>query len=302
MADALRQALAAISQNSLPHGINRLIVISDGIVQDQDATFKAISQIEAAGYAITTLGVSDEFDEEFLTKVADNSRGEYYYAADINEITQRLSQEMTTLEATTITDLYIAVRGLDGAVVQDIFLVRPAMTMFDEVHTEDGWLRARVGNVSSAAPVGVMVQVAPPLLPAGERAIVETLLTWNTLDQANAAVPGNDRSLITANFTDNPDTLAQTTTEVQDLVDRYAIYKYEREAQRAQDRGDLDTAREKLGAATRQLHKIGETDLAQEMEGQLAELGDEASNPSRVKRIKATTRRLGSTPMAETPL
>ena len=57
MADALRQALTALSQNSLTHGINRLLVISDGIVQDQDATLKAIGQIEAAGYAITTLGV-----------------------------------------------------------------------------------------------------------------------------------------------------------------------------------------------------------------------------------------------------
>ena len=302
MAEALKQAHNAIGQNSLAHGINRLIVISDGIVQDQDATLKSIAQIEAAGYSITTLGVSSDFDEEFLMQVADNSRGEYYYAADIAEITRLLSQEMTTLESTSVTDLYIAVRGLDGTVVQDIFLVRPAMTMFDEVHTEDGWLRARVGDVSSAAPVGIMVQIAPPLLPAGERSIVETLLTWNSLDQENASVPGNDRSLVTANFTDNPDALAAINNEVEDLVSRYSVYKYEREAQRAQDRGDLDTAREKLGAATRQLHKIGETALAQEMEGQLAELGNETANPSRVKRIKATTRRLGSVSMDENAL
>ena len=184
--------------------------------------------------------------------------------------------------------------------VQDIFLVRPAMTMFDEIHTEDGWLRAKIGDVSSAAPVGVMVQVAPPLLPAGERAIAETLLTWNSLDSSNAALPGNDRSLITADFTDDPQALSQTNSEVQDLVDRYTVYKYEREAQRAQDKGDLETAREKLGAATRQLRSIGENELAQEMEGQLADLGDETTNPSRVKRIKATTRRLGSTPLADT--
>lgn len=302
MADALKQALSAISQNSLPHGINRLIVVSDGIVQDKEAALKSIAQIEAAGYSITTLGVSNDFDEEFLMKVADNSRGEYYYAADIAEITRLLSQEMATLETTSVTDLYIAVRGLDGAVVQDLFLVRPAMTMFDEVHTEDGWLRARVGDVSSAAPVGIMVQIAPPLLPAGERPIVETLLTWNSLDQNSASVPGNDRSLVTANFTDDPDALTAKNSEVQDLVDRYSVYKYEREAQRAQDRGDLETAREKLGAATRQLHKIGETALAQEMEGQLAELGDQAANPSRVKRIKATTRRLGSVPPSENAL
>jgi len=231
--------------------------------------------------------------------VADNSRGEYYYAADSVEITQRLSQEMTTLQTTIITDLYIAVRGLEGAVVQDIFLVRPAMTMFDEVHTEDGWLRAHVGDVSSAIPTGVIIQAAPPILPAGEHAIIEVLLTWTDPNGTLGGSAGNTRALIAARFTDDAALLNQTDPEVQDLVDRYAVYKYEREAQRAQERGDLETAREKLGAATRQLHKIGEDQLAEEMEGQLAGLGG-AADPSRIKRIKATTRRLASPPLAET--
>ena len=299
MAEALRQASTSLSQNVLSHGVNRLIVLSDGIVQDAEATLRVISEIQAHGYAITTIGLGEEFDEEFLTRVADNSRGEYYYAADSVEITQRLSQEMTTLQTTTITDLYIAVRGLEGAVVQDIFLVRPAMTMFDEVHTEDGWLRAHVGDVSSAIPTGVIIQAAPPILPEGEHAIIEVLLTWTDPNGTLGGSAGNTRALIAARFTDDAALLNQTDPEVQDLVDRYAVYKYEREAQRAQERGDLETAREKLGAATRQLHKIGEDQLAEEMEGQLAGL-DGAANPSRIKRIKATTRRLASPPLAET--
>lgn len=296
MAEALRQAYTSLSQNVLSHGVNRLIVLSDGIVQDRDATLQAIGEIQAHGYAITTIGLGEEFDEEFLTRVADNSRGEYYYAADSAEITQRLSQEMTTLQTTTVTDLYIAVRGLEGAVVQDLFLVRPAMTMFDEVHTEDGWLRARVGDVSTATPASVIIQVAPPILPSGEHAIVEALLTWTDPNGLIAGNAGNARSVITAQFTDDLALLNQANAEVQDLANRYAVYRYEREAQRAQERGDLDTAREKLGAATRQLHKIGEEQLAEEMEGQIAGLGN-AANPSRVKRIKATTRRLASNPM-----
>ena len=299
MAEALRQASTSLSQNVLPHGVNRLIVISDGIVQDAEATLRAIGDLQSHGYAVTTIGLGEEFDEEFLTRVADNSRGEYYYAADSAEITQRLSQEMTTLQTTTVTDLYIAVRGLEGAVVQDLFSVRPAMTMFDEVHTEEGWLRARVGDVSSATPAGIIVQVAPPILPGGEHAVIEVLLTWTDPNGSPSSNAGNARAMIVAQFTDDPALLFQSDPEVQDLVDRYAVYKYEREAQRAQERGDLDTAREKLGAATRQLHKIGEDGLAAEMEGQIAGLGD-ASNPSRVKRIKATTRRLASIPTTET--
>ena len=299
MAEALRQAYSSLSQNVLSHGVNRLIVLSDGIVQDAENTLRAIDEIQSHGYAITTIGLGEEFDEEFLTRVADNSRGEYYYAADSTEITQRLSQEMTTLQTTTVTDLYIAVRGMEGAVVQDLFLVRPAMTMFDEVHTEDGWLRAHVGDVSSVAPAGIIVQVAPPILPAGKHGIIEVRLTWTDPSRPIAANAGYLDSLITAQFTDDREMLNTTDPEVQDLVDRYAVYKYEREAQRAQEKGDLDTAREKLGAATRQLHKIGEDQLAGEMEGQIAGLGD-AANPSRIKRIKATTRRLASPPFADT--
>ena len=298
MAEALRQAYTSLSQNVLSRGVNRLIVLSDGIVQDREAVLLAINEIQTQGYAITTIGLGEEFDEEFLTRAADNSRGEYYYAADSAEITQRLSQEMSTLQTTTVTDLYIAVRGMEGAVVQDLFLVRPAMTMFDEVHTEDGWLRARIGEVSGATPAGVIIQVAPPILPGGEHAILETLLTWSDPSGLGAGNAGNARSIITAQFTDDPALLNQSDAEVQDLVDRYAVYKYEREAQRAQERGDLDTAREKLGAATRQLHKIGEEQLAEEMEGQIAGLGY-APNASQVKRIKATTRRLASPPSAE---
>lgn len=200
MAEALRQGLQTISQNPLLHGINRLVVISDGIVQDQSATLAAIDEIQTHGYAITTIGVGDEFDEEFLTRVADNSRGEYYYAADMSEITARLDQEMSTLETTTITDLYIAVRGLEGSVIQDIYLVRPAMTMFDEIYTEEGWWRAHIGDVASVTPASVMIRAAPPLLPEGTHPIIEALLTWTNPIGATGAAPGNDQAVIMANF------------------------------------------------------------------------------------------------------
>jgi len=294
MADALRQASASLGQHLLSPGVNRLIVISDGIVQDQDATLSAIEEIQSRGLSITTVGVGDEFDEEFLMRVADNSRGEYHYAADITELTGRLEAEMSTLQTTTLTDLYIAVRGLEGAVVQDLFLVQPAMTLFDEIYTEEGWLRARVGDVSSLSPASIVIQAAPPVLDAGEHVIIEALLTW-TNPGANASdTSGYDRTPITAIFTPDETLLGMRNEHVQDLVDRFGIYKYEREAQRAQSRGDLDTAREKLGAATRQLHQIGEEQLAQEMEEQMAALGEAVADPSRAKRIKATTRRLAS--------
>ncbi|MDQ2686955.1 MAG: VWA domain-containing protein [Armatimonadota bacterium] len=294
MAESLRQAADYLQQNTLGSGISRLILISDGIVQDPDATLANITTIQSNGFAIATIGVGDDFDEEFLTQVADNSRGEYRYAADIAEITDCLHQEMTTLEAISVTDCYIAVRGLDGTVIQELYQIRPSMSLFDEVFTEGEWLRARIGDVSGAAPSAVLVQLAPPLLPPGRHDIAEVQLTWfDTGARTNA---GTESVMLPVTTTDDATEYSQTDPNVTDLVDRFNVYKYEREAQRAAERGDLERAREKLGAATRQLHQIGEEALAADMEQQIASLGQSGADPTRAKRIKATTRRLGSTP------
>lgn len=295
MAEAVRTAGGYLKQNMQPQGINRMILISDGIVQDGPETLAAIGEVQDQRLAITTVGVGEEFDEEFLIQVSDRSRGEYHYAPTTAEITACLEREMTALQLTTVTDLYVAARGLDGAVVQEMFLVRPSMSLFDEIHTEENWQRARVGDVSGAAPAGVLVQIAPSPQSEGAHAVAEVHLTWTNADAPAGAVQETEQLQIVATFSDNPSELSQTNPEVADLVDRFSIYKYEREAQRAQERGDFATAREKLGAATRELHKIGETGLAQDMEGQMAALDDPAADLSRVKRIKATTRRLGAT-------
>lgn len=291
MADGLRTSGAALREQIGSGGINRLIIISDGIVQDAEASLAAVSEIQDGGYSLTTIGVGDEFDEEFLTQVADNSRGEYRYAPDIAEINDCLRQEVTMLQSTTITDLYVALRGLGGAVVQDLSLVRPAMNLFDEVYTEESWTRARIGSVSTVSPVSVLVQIAPASLPPGDQPLGEALFTWSTAGQAGGALSGNEKAALTVHVAPGA---AQINPQVADIVDRYTIYKYEREAQRAQERGDMDKAREKLGAATRELHKIGEGALAAEMEQQIASLGSTGTDPTRLKRIKATTRRLVS--------
>ncbi len=73
MAQSLLDAREALTNNTLPGGVNRLIVISDGIVQDADETLVNMAAIQEEGFAITTIGVGEEFDEEFLMRAADNS-------------------------------------------------------------------------------------------------------------------------------------------------------------------------------------------------------------------------------------
>jgi Ca-activated chloride channel family protein len=290
MAQSLQTAHSLVQKHASQGSINRIIVLSDGIVQDKRETLEAIESIERDGVAITTIGVGDEFDEEFLMRVADSSRGAYYYAADIHEITQRLMEELSSIQSTAFQDVHIAAQGLSGAVVQDVYMVRPSMTIFEEMEIDGGWLRARVGDLPGDVATALLVQIAPAIQPAGDHQVVDARLSWKSAEDGTAQT---QTASVDVTFSDDPTLLAQRNAEVQDLVDRFSIYKYEREAQRAQEKGDIEQAKEKLGAATRQLLKLGEDSLAHDLEQQIADLGNVTQDPSRVKRIKATTRKLG---------
>lgn len=295
MADAITQAGEYLARNTSPYSVNRLIVITDGIVQDPAEALRRVADVQERGYAITTVGIGEEFDEEFLISIADNSRGEYHYAADTTELVECLQKEVMSLQSVSVTDMYMAVRGLEGAMVKEAFLVRPSMTLFDEIYTEDDWIRARIGDVSSAAPVGVLVQFIPAYSSPGSHLVAEIQLTWSYASATTGAGKGNEKTIVTAEFTSDASKIAMVNANVVDLVDRFTVYKYEREAQRAQERGDFELAKDKLGAATKQLHKLGEKDLALDMEQQIATIGKSGGDTVRLKRIKSTTRRLANT-------
>jgi Ca-activated chloride channel family protein len=297
MSQALLQARDLVKASQSQGSVNRIIVLSDGIVQDDRDTMLAIDQIMSDNYPVTTIGVGDEFDEEFLMRLSDNSRGAYYYAADIMEITDSLMQELTVIQSTAVQQLYVSAVGISGASIQEIYMVRPRMTIFEEVEVDGGMVKAHVGDLAADIETGLLVQIMPSTGNAGKRPLAQLQLSWKDAGGLDDDPMQALEMKVDAEFTDDPALLKQVNPDVQDLVDRFNIYRFEREAQHAQEKGDIAKAKEKLGAATRELVKLGETALARDLEAQIASLGKD-QDPALSKRIKATTRRLGekSTP------
>ncbi len=293
MAFAINQAGSQMSQMAKDSAVNRILVLSDGIVQDRRETFEALEEVKLNGFAISTIGIGDEFDEEFLMRVADTSRGDYYYAATSDEITGKLLSELTVMKASSLHRVHIEAEGQGGAMVQDVYMVSPSMSIFDEMDTNGAVLRARIGDLQSDHITCLLFQMAPALLSAGEHPLANITLTWQeTSDTGSLSAEQSATAKLSQRFSDDPTLIAQRNAEVQDFVDRFTVYKLEREAQRAQERGDIEGARQKLGAATRELQKLGETELAADLEHQMASFGTGIADPSRIKRIKATTRKL----------
>lgn len=296
MAGAIALAREQLLRGGPPDAVKRMIVVSDGIVEDREETLNNFERVKDDNIRVTTIGVGDSFDEEFLTKVADNCQGEYHYLARADQIAQTLAEEFAALKATVVRNIEAAFAARNDATLVDIHQCLPSFRTIDEMWVEGDWTRVRVGDLSVGQTIGLILEVTPAVLKEGEHTVVTARVSWDPCGPAAMFSPQRqeiERSLKLI-YTREQELLQTRNHEVDDLIDRFFVYRSEREAARAQQRGDLETASEKLRNATRILRRLGEQQLAREFETQAAALASNtALDPSRTKSMKAKTRRLG---------
>lgn len=296
MAGAIELAREQLLRGGQPDAVKRMIVVSDGMVEDREETLNHFERVKDDNVRVTTIGVGDSFDEEFLTKVADTCQGEYHYLTHAEQIAQTLAEEFAALKATVVRNIEVAFAARNDATLVDIHQCLPSFRTIDEMWVEGDWTRVRVGDLSVGQSIGLILEVAPAVLKEGEHTVITARVGWDPCGPAAAFSPQRnemERNLKLI-YTREQELLQTTNHEVDDLLDRFFVYRAEREAARAQQRGDLATASEKLRSATRVLRRLGERQLAQEFETQAAALESNAElDPSRTKSMKAKTRRLG---------
>lgn len=286
-AEAVRLSAAMLAKEASSGVVGRVIILTDGIVQDRGATLGMLESLRQQQMSTTTVGIGQDFDEEFLAKAADSSGGEYYFAAEPGAVADHLGEEMAQMQAVVARQLRISATGLDGARVVDLHQVRPRLRIFEEVSTDGGVTTVEVGDLHTGRKTAVMAELALPAAAAGSHPVAGFKVSW--LEPGATEHQAVDAQLA-LQFGDTP---SEPDQEVADLAGRLAVYKAEREAQWAQEDGDLTLATRKLRQATRILGELGEQDLAAQFEQQAVALeSNKGLDPGKTKSLKQATRRL----------
>lgn len=290
LAGALAHALERMAANPDEPGLRRMVLVSDGIIEDEEACRPLLDAAVDRGLVISVIGVGEEFDEEYLMRVADLSRGNYYYAATAREVEAAVLDELALLGRVVGRRGVLRVLPESGAIIQDVYPVAPALSEFQNVWVEGGGWRFRIGDLSPDQPLSFLVKLAPPAYAAGQARLatirVEAVDATSTNTYAvEAPVP-----LL---YTEEAVLLRARDEEVVEAAERLEIYLSERRAASALAQGDTASSTRNLQAATRSLRARGEDALADEMDAVIAETASGTRNLSRTKRMKAGTRRLG---------
>ena len=242
---ALIQALDDLEAGLKDDGrLTHALLLSDGLAnegeQRPDVLGARAAKAFTRGISVSTLGVGLDYNEDLMTKLADQGGGRYHFIKDAEAIVGILDDEMKGLVATVARGITLDLAPAPGTGVAKVFGYPTAR--------EDARTTARIGSIGAGQTREVIVRLTLPALTP-PRVALGTLSVGYT-DITADSVPR--RADVPLSIELAADTAAMQKSERPEVTVRVAEVEAAalmQQATSAVDRGDFDSAQQILEAA-----------------------------------------------------
>jgi Ca-activated chloride channel family protein len=114
-----------VSQYLNPEGLNRVILLSDGLANkgqtNADAIASDVYGLAQRGVSTTTMGVGDDYNEDLLEVMANSGDGNYYYIDTPEQLPEIFQTELQGLMATMGREVRLGIEPQADVDVVDVF-------------------------------------------------------------------------------------------------------------------------------------------------------------------------------------
>jgi Ca-activated chloride channel family protein len=132
-------ALQQVYTHHNAEGVNRIVLLSDGVPNDATHVQQYAQEAGNAGIAITALGLGVEYDETLLGAIAQTSGGRFHYIDDSEKVAGVFRDEVLRLQRVVARNLTLALRPGPGIALTEVvgFAAQPAGDGQSYVHLGD---------------------------------------------------------------------------------------------------------------------------------------------------------------------
>jgi Ca-activated chloride channel family protein len=223
------EGVKQVGSHRLPDGVNRVILLSDGLANhgetSPDAICGHVTRARHEGVATTTMGVGDDYNEDLLEAMARAGDGNYYYIASPVQLTDIFQSELKELIATFGSAVSLGVEPAEGVAVEQV------LNEYDVLETG----RYKLPNLVAGMPVQTVVRLTVPPR-SGETDVCRFRVAWEAPGVAERQVMTVLLELPSVDG-ETWDRLAPDVT-VEEQVALLKVARAKREATRCSERGD----------------------------------------------------------------
>ncbi|MEO8288541.1 MAG: VWA domain-containing protein [Chloroflexota bacterium] len=285
----LESGLNEVGRSLAGSMVNRVLVLTDGFTRDPERAMQRAKQGRAAGISVSTIGIGTEFNEKLLVDMADASLGNAYFARTPAEIPPAFGQELAAVQSVVLRDVELEMKFSTGVEVRRAYRVRPAIASVRDARREGRAITVTMGDLDPANPPALLVECIIPTHSGGTFRIARVGVTHKGQNNERVLSTSSD---VVVNYS-----ISQRREEpnpmVMNTVERVTAYALQTRALNDMAAGNIAGATQKLRAAVTRLLTVGETDLAEQVQAEVARLstGGEVS-PESAKELRYATRRL----------
>ncbi|MBA3468817.1 MAG: VWA domain-containing protein [Herpetosiphonaceae bacterium] len=288
LAPALQLALDLLQSNHTPARSDRVLVLTDGFVEDEAACLELAGRFGAAQIPISTLGLGIEFQEQLLLALADHSGGNALLLRDPQSIPGILQRELGRASRVIANRARLDLRLAQGVELRRIYRVRPALAELSRPPLVNRAGQVPLGALERHSGGAILLELLAPPHPDGEFRLLRA--SFSADDPDGVALPPASRELVVRYATGAVETIDPA---LQPLIERLAAWRLQTQALAAAAQGDTAGATLQLQAAVTRLIDLGEHELAAQTAATADQLAATGSvEPGQAKALRYATRRL----------
>lgn len=120
MARGLEVAIREVQSNLASEGVNRVLLLGDGVPNDDTVILPEVEAASRQGISVTALGLGEEYDEQLMGRIAQKSGGKYTYVADSAKVPSFFAEEVTRLHKVVARNAVLELHPGPGVTVQGV--------------------------------------------------------------------------------------------------------------------------------------------------------------------------------------
>ncbi len=120
MTGGLTEGLQQIRKNMSPDGIQRVVLVGDGVPNDAPSTLALADAAKQQHIPITTLGLGNDFDETLMTAVAQRASGTFHFVDDASRVAKVFEGQITHMERVVARSARIELTPGPGVTIAEV--------------------------------------------------------------------------------------------------------------------------------------------------------------------------------------
>ncbi len=167
----LTAGLGQVMQHQLPLGINRIVLLSDGVPNASSQLPATIASIHQYGISVTSLGFGTDYDTSLMTQIARDTGGTFHYLEKPEEVAAVFDDELTRMSTVVGRGLQLVLEPGPGVTI----LPMPGIQQ-----SSNGTWYTTVGDLAAGETRDLMVPIKVAARAEGSTAeLVQATLTFD---------------------------------------------------------------------------------------------------------------------------